>query len=64
MMVMLGSQPRTPVLCQVVAYPPLKEGDEHKGWKFSYMTVVSHPLIEDVSYSDECIDNMKEIVTI
>lgn len=30
MIVMSGSQPMTPMLCQAISYPPLDEDDEFK----------------------------------
>lgn len=48
-MVMSVYQPMTPVLCQLLPYPSLKENDEHKE-RAIYSTTkgVSHSLIEDV----------------
>ena len=49
MMVMLGSQPMTPMLCQVFTYFSLEEDDEHKEREiYSTIKDVPHLLIEDV----------------
>jgi hypothetical protein len=53
---MLGSQPMTHVLCQVVAYLPLEDNDEHKMKEVSLSDKdFPHPLIEYAS-DDEDID--------
>lgn len=63
-MVMFGSQQMIHVLCQVLPYPPLKDNDEHKE-RVTSSTIedIPHLLIEDVSFSDEDIDQMVEILT-
>lgn len=64
---MLGSNPITSVLCQVMPYLPLEEIDEHIIKEISSTTKdVPHPLIEDVaddvSSNDEEIDQMEGII--
>ena len=44
---MSGYQPMTPLLCQVMPYPPLEEDDEFTTKHMSSATAVPHPLIED-----------------